>query len=182
MALKSEDATEAELDEACRKIGALILSCSQLDISIKKLITAIADLSDNPASHLLIHSVDLSRKRQIIESYCTMFTGSGLPGIDMLAKFAASLKPVIDDRNTAAHGILKHHAGRLCLGSFTAVKHFWNTGKEMREERPSYLAIADMDGKIARCSRLNHEAEMLVVGFKIMHTSADIPELPLAED
>jgi hypothetical protein len=121
--LKSEDATEAELAEAFQKIGALIVAASQLDVSISKLIAAMAEMAQNPAADMLIHSIDLSRKRQIIESYCSMFDGNGLDApLDRLAKFSEHLRPVFDDRNTAAHGLLKRHDGKLCVTGYAAVR------------------------------------------------------------
>lgn len=169
MGLRSEDATDTELATAFQKIGALIVAASQLDVSISKLIAAMAEMAQNPAADMLIHSIDLSRKRQIVESYCSMFAGTGLDFIDRLAKFAGDLKPVIDDRNTAAHGLLKRHNGKLCVTGYAAVRHFRNTGKELRDEHPSHLSIDSFDSKISRCSRLDREAELLTSLFAALH-------------
>jgi hypothetical protein len=175
MALKSEDATEAELAEAFQKIGALIVAASQLDVSISKLIAAMAEMAQNPAADMLIHSIDLSRKRQIIESYCSMFDGNGLDApLDRLAKFSEHLRPVIDDRNTAAHGLLKRHDGKLCVTGYAAVRRFRNTGKELRDEHPTHISIDSFDSKIARCSRLDKEAMLLTRLFAALHTKTEI--------
>jgi hypothetical protein len=172
MGLKSEDATQAELATAFQKIGALIVAASQLDVSISRLIAAMAQMAQNPAADMLIHSIDLSRKRQIVESYCSMFAGAGLDFIDRLTKFASDLKPVIDDRNTAAHGLLKRHKGKLCVTGYAAVRHFRNTGKELRDETPTHLSIDSFDSKISRCSRLDREAELLASLFVALHGDA----------
>jgi len=169
MPLKSDDASEAELATAFQKIGALIVAASQLDVSISKLIAAMTEMAENPAADMLIHSIDLSRKRQIIESYCSMFAGTGIDFIDRLTKFAGDLKPVIDDRNTAAHGLLKPHNGKLCVSGYAAVRHFRNTGKELRDEYPTHLSIDSMDSKISRCLRLDREAELLANFFAALH-------------
>jgi len=172
MGYRSDDATPQELAGAFEKIGALIVGCSQLDVAISHLIAATVEMAENPAADLLIHAIDLSRKRLILDSYCSMFEGSGIEAIARLVKFSAALKDTIDDRNTVAHGLLRRNGGRLCIGSFAAVKQFRNTGKQIREEIPSYLAIADLDGKIARCHRLEREADLLAAVFSGMHKAA----------
>jgi hypothetical protein len=69
----------------------LIVAASQLDVSISKLIAATVELGQTPAADMLIHSIDLSRKRQIIESYCSMFAGTGIDFIERLEKFSTDL-------------------------------------------------------------------------------------------
>lgn len=170
MALRSDDATEAELATAFQKVGALIIAASQLDVSISKLIAAMTEMAQNPAADILIHAIDLSRKRQVIESYCSVFSASGFDFIDRLAKFAGDLKPTIDDRNTAAHGLLKRHNGKLCVFGYAAPRHFRNTGKELRDETPAHLSIDSFDSKISRCSRLDKEAEALTALFTHLHS------------
>lgn len=170
MTLRSGDATDTELATAFQKIGGMIVAASQLDVSISRLIAAMAEMAENPAADMLIHSIDLSRKRQIIESYCSMFSNFGLDFIDRLAKFSKDLKPVIDDRNTVAHGLLKRHDGKLCVSGYAAVRHFRNTGKELRGESPTHILIDAFDAKIARCSRLDKEALLLARLFAALHT------------
>jgi hypothetical protein len=172
MGLESQDATPAELATAFQKIGKLIVAASQLDVSISKLIAATVELGKNPAADMLIHSIDLSRKRQIIESYCSMFAGAKIDFIERLEKFSADLKPAIDDRNTAAHGLLKRHNGKLCISGYASVRHFRNTGKDLRDEKPTHLAIDSLDSKISRCLRLDTEAEELTSLFIAAHAKS----------
>jgi hypothetical protein len=175
MALKSDIATEAELAEVCQKIGALILAASHLDIFISQLIAAMTEMAKNSVADMLIHSIDLSRKRQIIESYCSMFDGHGVGApIDRLAKFSRDLGPVIDDRNTAAHGQLTRREGKLCVTGYSAVRRFRNAGKELRDEHPTHISIDSFDSKIDRCSRLQDEAVLLTRVFAALHARSKI--------
>ena len=169
---RSQDAAPQELDNFFRDIGALIVATSQLDVQISKLISAMAEMGENPAAHFLIHAVDLGRKREIIESYCSMFEGAGLSAISDLRRLNGIVKDVAADRNTVAHGVLRKVSGHLAIESFAATRQFRNTAKELRGQRPAAILANELAAKTKKCFRATELADRLTVTFRALHRGA----------
>ena len=165
--LRFEGLSDADVTSACEAIGRFTVTVSYLDIEISKLMASMFELHRSPFADNLIHSIDLGRKREIINAFAKPLKTSQL-AVD-LAKLASDVGDTVSDRNVVAHGALRLIDDQICIASFGAQSEFRMAAAFAIDGRPSVLRVADLPAKTEKAAGLGLKATRLAAVMRQMH-------------
>lgn len=173
--LALEEVDASALLEAERLIGKFILHASYLDMAFSSLLTVVLGMHASPFSEMVVHSVDLNRKREILRSFAGPMKGNPL---------AAELNAICDGagdiasaRNAVAHGLLFFDdQNRLSIGSASATAALKRLAADIYGGSTPSLRVADIPAKIKKADLFGKRANDLIVVFRDQVHPLELPE------
>lgn len=173
--LRFENLSDEVAEAAYTEIGRFMVAVSALDLEVSRLASAIFEMSDNAFSAILLHSIDLSRKREILSAFA-----STVPNHTDMVELSALMKAIGDvstDRNTVAHGIFEFIRAELGLISYAAPKQLKTVAALLTGSEPTLLKIKDLPAKTQKVVRLGRRTMRLREKLAA-HASLDAPNSP----